>query len=98
MNHCLPLVLIAILGFSFSACTGGTETPKQPSEQQKTTPSKYIPLLIKAEKGNTQAQFDMAILFMQGKIGTKDLKEAFQWFKKAADNGDIIPIPSLNSV
>jgi TPR repeat protein len=27
MNHCLPLVLIAMLGFSFSACTGGTEMP-----------------------------------------------------------------------
>jgi TPR repeat protein len=100
LNQGLSLVLIAMMGLTFSACTGVTETPESSKNQPQSketasvenhviqkVPSKYMSLLAKAEKGNAQAQYDIATLFNEGKKVQKDHKEAFQWFKKAADNG-----------
>ena len=90
VNHGFSLVIIAFFGLSLSAYAGVTETPahntispdKRTEENQVVlkVPSKYMPLLAKAEKGNAQAQHDIATLFNEGKDVEKDPKEAFQWF------------------
>jgi TPR repeat protein len=102
LNQGLSLVLIAMMGLTFSACTGVTETPESSKNQPQSketasvenhviqkVPSKYMSLLAKAEKGNAQAQYDIATLFNEGEAVKEDPQESFQWFKKAADNGHV---------
>lgn len=40
-----------------------------------------------AEKGNAMAQFNLALLYFDGKGVPQDFAEAAQWFEKAADRG-----------
>ena len=47
---------------------------------------KIIPM---AEKGNIKAQFQLGVLFLNGKGVQKDYKQAANWFSKAALNGDV---------
>lgn len=40
-----------------------------------------------AEKGNTMAQFNLALLYFDGKGVPQDFETAAQWFERAADQG-----------
>jgi TPR repeat protein len=40
-----------------------------------------------AEHGSARAQYDMGILYSQGRGVPQDYKEAAQWYRKAADQG-----------
>ncbi|MDD4393309.1 MAG: trypsin-like peptidase domain-containing protein [Desulfobacterales bacterium] len=44
---------------------------------------------ILAEQGDAEAQFNMAMMYGNGKGVPKDLKEAVHWLKKAAERGHI---------
>jgi uncharacterized protein len=40
-----------------------------------------------AEKGNAQAEFNLALLYFDGKGVPQDFEQAAEWFAKAADEG-----------
>ncbi|MGL5335663.1 MAG: tetratricopeptide repeat protein, partial [Enterovibrio sp.] len=40
-----------------------------------------------AEKGNAAAQYSLASMYAQGRGVGQDLKQAMQWYKKAAEQG-----------
>lgn len=42
-----------------------------------------------AEKGDTRAQRNLGLAYMDGRGVTKDAKEAASWFRKAAEKGDV---------
>ena len=44
-------------------------------------------LLSEAQKGNSQAQYHLGVLFNDGKGVTKDYKQAASWYLKAANQG-----------
>ena len=41
-----------------------------------------------AEKGDTRAQFNIGVMFAEGKGRAQSYKRAMQWWEKAAENGD----------
>ncbi len=41
-----------------------------------------------AEQGNARAQYNLALMYANGKGVLKDDKEAIKWFTKAAEQGD----------
>ncbi len=52
----------------------------------KTALQKWLPL---AEKGNADAQYNIGILYMKGLGVDKDLRQAFNWYKRAAVGGNV---------
>ena len=44
---------------------------------------------IAAEKGNNEAQFNLAVMYRKGVGVATDLKEAVKWYKNAALQGDV---------
>jgi len=44
-------------------------------------------VLVLAEKGDAQAQFDMGVIYLYGKGVPKNPETAFTWFRKAAEQG-----------
>jgi len=50
---------------------------------------KISKMFLFAKKGNTQAQFDLAITYAMGIEVIKDEKKAFYWFHKSARGGNI---------
>ncbi len=43
---------------------------------------------ILAEQGNAEAQFNLGIMYVEGKGVSKDNTEAVKWYRKAAEQGD----------
>ena len=43
--------------------------------------------LVAAEKGDAQAQFNLGVMYYQGKGVKQNFKEALKWFQKAAEQG-----------
>lgn len=44
--------------------------------------------LTKAQAGDVQAQLDLGEAYLHGKIVSRDLEQAMQWFRKAAEQGN----------
>lgn len=44
---------------------------------------------LSAEKGDAGEQMGMGIMYELGVFGTKDLKKAAYWYRKAAKQGDV---------
>jgi uncharacterized protein len=40
-----------------------------------------------AQKGNSKAQFNLAVMLEEGRGQTPDKRKAFQWYEKAAQLG-----------
>jgi len=47
-------------------------------------------LLIEAQKGNAEAQNSLGFMYDYGKGAAQDQREAFKWYKLAADQGDAL--------
>jgi TPR repeat protein len=42
---------------------------------------------VMADQGNAEAQYDLAVMYQKGNNVTKNAKQAFKWYKKAAGQG-----------
>ena len=49
----------------------------------------------RAERGDAEAQYDLALAYYKGEGVAKDLEEAVKWFRKAADQGDALALWAL---
>ena len=47
---------------------------------------------IEAEKGNAPAQFNLGLMYDNGRGVPKDEAEAVKWYRKAADQGDVVVV------
>ena len=45
----------------------------------------------KAEQGHAQAQFNLGVMYDIGQGTLKDPKKSFEWYKKAAEQGEALP-------
>ena len=52
----------------------------------KTLGNKYLSFLIK--QGDTNAQFNLGVMYEDGRGVTQDYQEAVKWYRKAAEQGD----------
>ena len=58
----------------------GDEADKKKFEEAK----------VKAEKGDADAQYQVGVMYRDGKTVNADLKQAFRHFKKSADQGHVM--------
>lgn len=84
-SYILPLVLLIPL-ITTAAETGNLDAAIDAVEKQDFMTA-YQTFKDLAEKGNAEAQYNLAILYRQGKGVMQDPKVAAQWFRKAADQG-----------
>ena len=77
-----------LLMIEFVALVGcEKKEPVQPSASTSTTPSEFEEIKAKAEAGDADAQFNLGVMYRKGQGMEQDYKEAFKWWKKAADQG-----------
>lgn len=83
------LIVISLIIFQLSFGQNADELNQQSKELVKQ--GKYneaFPLLKKsAELGNAEAQYNLGYFLQNGVSGTKDEKEAVEWYRKSSDNG-----------
>lgn len=72
--RCMGILLILV------ACVGAAHN----ALGQDRSPEVVLTL---AEKGDSQAQFDLGVMYLYGKGVPKNPETAFSWFKKAAEQG-----------
>ena len=58
---------------------GGVDVPEEAKEFEKTK--------ALAEKGDAKAQYNLGLMYFNGRGGKQDFKEAVKWHQKAADQG-----------
>ena len=51
-----------------------------------------------AELGNADAQYKLGVMYYHGDGVEKDLNESIKWFKKAAEQGDVVAKHWLNTL
>ena len=89
------LITTAILGFSLASfhSTAWADTPKQQFQQGLTAYKQsdyqtafklWLPL---AEQGNEDAQFNLGVMYDDGRGVKQDGFEAVKWYRKAAEQG-----------
>ena len=54
------------------------------SQENKDTPKYILNMKEIAEKGNSDVQYNLGLIYSNGEDVDKDLKEAIYWFKKSA--------------
>ena len=95
MKFSKTLITTAILGFSLASFhyTAWADTPAQQFQQgfEATTRGDYqtafklwLPL---AEQGNVNAQFNLGVMYANGRGVKQDDIEAVKWYRKAAEQG-----------
>jgi TPR repeat protein len=55
-------------------------------------------LYKKAKKGDAEAQFNLSVCYENGISVPQDLKQAFLWYQKAADQGHILALAALGAL
>ena len=96
MKFSKTFITTAILGFSLASFhyTAWADTPAQQFQQgfEATTRGDYqtafklwLPL---AEQGNVNAQFNLGVMYANGRGVKQDDFEAVKWFRKAEEQGD----------
>src|SRR5438094_1627794 len=76
-NRLLPPLLLLWLGLSLHLPGQQAEPDRKAFERTKAS----------AEKGDAEAQYQLGLLYANGKGVTKDLTKAAKWTHKAADQG-----------
>lgn len=91
MNILNRLLLTLVL--TLAACSTSSKEPVQPANHKET----FLQTLIKADRGDADAQFQMGIYNLNGldRYLEKDLRTASNWFKKAADQNHAESIHNL---
>jgi len=77
------IILLFALLTNFSFGTNPFKTLVNFKAQHAQTKS-FDYIMSFAKKGNANAQFDLALLYLNGKGIQKDARRAFKWFHKAA--------------
>jgi len=82
----IPALALIVGAVSFAAFAQDFDAGLHAYEQQDyaTAMKEWRPL---AEKGNDMAQFNLGLLFYDGKGTVQDYAEAAQWFERAANQG-----------
>ncbi len=78
---------LMIAGMSLYARADYIEQPSNAAQAAQYSNMNVAQLLTAAQSGQVAAQFYLATHFQNGLGVTKDLKQAFRWFKAAADQG-----------
>ena len=90
----LPVVLVLLLGSPAAAnLSKGSEAAE--SGNDATSLKEWGAL---AEQGDSDAQFNMGIVYLQGLGVTQDYQAAFKWFKKATEQKHAIAQFSLGAM
>ncbi len=80
------------------AAIGKDMTPLGPAGQAMNVEALNRNLISRAERGNAQAQFDLAAAYHQGTRGLpQDAAQARSWFSKAADQGHALAQANLGN-
>lgn len=90
--RCRSIVLSAMAIFAVSCGTSQSlpssqEAPAQASLRRPSAPP-IRALHVLAEQGNPEAQFNLGILYDQGRGLPKDKQEAVRWYRRAAMQAD----------
>jgi TPR repeat protein len=72
-NICFVFFLITVQGVYADTCTDEVSDPSK--------------CLIKAQKGDTEAQYHLGWIYRQGKLVSQDYNKAVKWYTKAAVQG-----------
>lgn len=48
---------------------------------------KFEYYLIEAEQNNAKAQFNLGVMYDEGRYVSQDYKKAYEWYAKAAEQG-----------
>ncbi len=93
MNH-IKIFCFAVLAFSLLFVL----SPSAAARPQERKPA-YLEWLKEAEKGNHEKQYLVGFVFFRGVEGAKrNYKKAFEWFSKAAENGNSRACVSLGDM
>ena len=79
MNNLLKKMMMAllVLGLSFSQMAQADNVPH------------FQETLKAAEQGDTEAQFNLGVMYAKGIGVPQDYAQAVQWYRKAAEQGEI---------
>lgn len=80
-------VLAGVGGF-FTLHDSGTTTTRLNAPKPPMQPAEVAALKSKAASGDSQAQADLARLFVGGEVVTNDYFEAANWYRKSAQQGN----------
>lgn len=61
--------------------------PQEKTEQATDEPHPYQDMELAARNGNMKAQFNMGVMYDEGKVVEENDKKAIYWYKQAADLG-----------
>jgi len=77
----MKATFLALLAFSLCLSSVG-------ADKDKPLPKDFKSLKALAEKGDAIAQYNLGVMYDEGKGVEKDEKEAVKWYRKAAEQGD----------
>ena len=100
-NILYTILLIASIGTTIIGCDGtdAVNTTQSDVDIQSTDDNKFKTILkLAAEQGNGLAQFNLGLMYYQGKGTIQDYKEAFKWFQKSAEEGSSLGQRSLGKM
>jgi serine/threonine protein kinase len=85
----MPAAAVNITGAPRSASTGAEESFKRGKEfyDKKEYEKAFAHYLTAAEQGNARAQFNLALMYDNGKGVSQDDAKAVEWYHKAAEQG-----------
>ena len=81
------LLILFMLGL-FSVCLP-QKVLAEFSEAEKSSSQSFQLNLSKANQGDADAQFNLALLYLHGRGTPQDMKQAVYWYKKAAEQGHV---------
>ena len=84
---CIIALFVASCGSSQSRPVSQEGPTQPPTRGSFVSPTRSLPSL--AEQGNVEAQFNLGLLYDQGRGLPKDKQEALRWYRRAAIQGDM---------
>jgi len=89
MKRLLFWIIVGIVGANPGVCEGQANNYNAGSDPNvsKAESSEIEKLRQKAEEGDADAQFNLGIMYDNGKGVEQDYKEAVKWFRKVAEQG-----------
>ena len=73
-----------------STATNQLESGNVTNESTNEVGSRFAQLKASAEQGDTEAQFNLGIIYAKGIGVEKDAAKSFEWIHKAAEQGNVV--------
>lgn len=86
LNKTILSASILVVSFGMAQAQNITEAHEQSAANPQTA-SSFEKLQNKAEKGNTNAQFELGMMYLDGEGVDEDEEIAMEWIWEAADKG-----------